>query len=57
MLLAGRLATAIENARLFERARSQADTLLVLNEVGREASSILERGSAAAPRGANSSSA
>ena len=42
VLLAGRLATAIENARLFERARSQADTLLLLNEVGREASSILD---------------
>ena len=42
VLLAGRLATAIENARLFERARSQADTLLVLHEVGREATSILE---------------
>lgn len=41
-LLAGRLATAIENARLFERAQSQADTLLLLNEVGREASSILD---------------
>ena len=42
VLLASRLATAIENARLFERARSQADTLLLLNEVGREASSILD---------------
>ncbi len=42
MLLAGRLSTAIENARLFERARSQADTLLVLHEVGREATSILD---------------
>ena len=41
-LMASRLATAIENARLFERVRSQADTLLVLNEVGREASSILD---------------
>ena len=41
-LLASRLATAVENARLFERARSQADTLLLLNEVGREASSILD---------------
>jgi phosphoserine phosphatase RsbU/P len=40
-LMASRLAIAIENARLFERARSQADMLLVLNEVGREASSIL----------------
>ena len=41
-LLAGRLAIAIENARLFERVRSQADTLRVLNDVGREASSILD---------------
>src|SRR5580765_2675827 len=37
VLLASRLAVAIENARLFERARGQADTLLLLNEVGREA--------------------
>ena len=42
VLLASRLATAIENARLFERARSQADTLLLLHEVGREVSSILD---------------
>ena len=42
VLLASRLATAIENAQLFERARSQADTLLLLHEVGREASSILD---------------
>ena len=41
-LLASRLAIAIENARLFERVRRQADTLRVLNEVGREASSILD---------------
>jgi phosphoserine phosphatase RsbU/P len=41
-LMANRLAVAIENARLFERVRSQADTLLVLNEVGREANSILD---------------
>ena len=41
-LMASRLAIAIENARLFERVRAQADTLLVLNEVGREANSILE---------------
>jgi len=41
-LMASRLAIAIENARLFERVRSQANTLLVLNEVGREASSILD---------------
>lgn len=40
-LLASRIAGAIENARLFERARAQAETLLLLNEVGREASSIL----------------
>jgi sigma-B regulation protein RsbU (phosphoserine phosphatase) len=42
VLLASRLAVAIENARLFERARSQADTLRLLNEVGREVSSILD---------------
>jgi sigma-B regulation protein RsbU (phosphoserine phosphatase) len=41
-LLASRLAIAIENAQLFERAREQADTLLLLNEVGREVSSILD---------------
>lgn len=40
-LMASRLAIAIENARLFERVRSQADTLLILNEVAREANSIL----------------
>src|SRR5690349_15257565 len=38
-VLASRLAVAIENARLFERVRLQADTLLLLNEVGRETSS------------------
>ena len=49
-LLATRIAGAIENARLFERARSQAETLLLLNEVGREASSILDvKKSCAAP--------
>jgi phosphoserine phosphatase RsbU/P len=41
-LLASRLAVAIENARLFQKVRSQADTLLVLNEVSREISSILD---------------
>jgi sigma-B regulation protein RsbU (phosphoserine phosphatase) len=41
-LLASRLAIAIENARLFERARSQAEMMLVLNEVSREVSSILD---------------
>ena len=41
-LLASRLAVAIENARLFQRVRTQAETLLVLNEVGRETSSILD---------------
>jgi sigma-B regulation protein RsbU (phosphoserine phosphatase) len=40
-LMASRLAIAIENARLFERVRTQADTLLILNEVAREANSIL----------------
>ncbi|HEY4580824.1 MAG TPA: GAF domain-containing protein, partial [Candidatus Acidoferrales bacterium] len=42
VLLASRLAMAIENARLFERAQTQAETLLLLNEVGREASAILD---------------
>lgn len=41
-LLAGRLAVAIENARLFQRVRAQTETLLVLNEVSREISSILD---------------
>src|SRR5499425_133995 len=41
-LLASRLAVAIENARLFQQVRSQAQTLLLLNEVGRETSSILD---------------
>jgi phosphoserine phosphatase RsbU/P len=40
-LLATRLAVAIENARLFARTRAQAETLLILNEISREASSIL----------------
>jgi sigma-B regulation protein RsbU (phosphoserine phosphatase) len=41
-LLAGRLATAIENARLYQKERTQAETLLLLNEVARETSSILD---------------
>src|ERR1700675_2770792 len=41
-LLASRLAVAIENARLFEKVRTQADTLLLLSEVGRETGAILE---------------
>src|SRR5246127_89184 len=41
-LLASRLAVAIENARLFEKVRAQAETLLLLSEVGRETSAILE---------------
>ena len=41
-LLACRLAVAIENARLFQKERAQAETLLVLNEVSREISSILD---------------
>ena len=40
-LVASRIGTAIENARLFERARDQAETLLLLNDVGREANSSL----------------
>src|SRR5580704_683453 len=41
-LLASRLTVAIDNARLFQRVRAQAETLLLLNEVGRETSSILD---------------
>src|SRR5246127_4044768 len=41
-LLAGRLAIAVENARLFEKVRAQADTLLLLNEVSRETASVLD---------------
>src|SRR5438477_4524525 len=40
--LGSRLAVAIENARLYERANTQASTLLLLNEVSREMSSILD---------------
>ncbi|HVA72284.1 MAG TPA: GAF domain-containing SpoIIE family protein phosphatase [Candidatus Limnocylindrales bacterium] len=42
MLLASRISGAIENARLFERTRRQAETLLLLNEVARETNSILD---------------
>jgi phosphoserine phosphatase RsbU/P len=41
-VLANRLAVAIENARLFEQVRTQAETLLVLSDVSREISSILD---------------
>ena len=41
-VLANRLAIAIENARLFQQVRSQAESLLVLTEVSREISSILD---------------
>src|SRR6202040_2998745 len=41
-LLASPLAIAVENARLFQRVRAQADTLLLLNEVSRETASILD---------------
>ncbi len=41
-VLANRLAIAIENARLFQQVRTQAETLLVLSEVSREISSILD---------------
>src|SRR5450432_3050568 len=41
-MLASRLSVAIENARLFQQVRTQAETLLVLNEVSREMSSILD---------------
>jgi sigma-B regulation protein RsbU (phosphoserine phosphatase) len=40
-LVASRIAPAVENAKLFEHERNQAETLLLLNEVGREANSSL----------------
>jgi sigma-B regulation protein RsbU (phosphoserine phosphatase) len=40
-LVASRIGTAIENAKLYEHERNQAETLLLLNEVGREANSSL----------------
>ena len=40
--MASRIGTAIENARLFENAQKQAETLLLLNEIGREANSTLQ---------------
>ena len=40
-LVAGRIGTAVENARLYEKAQKQAETLLLLNEIGREASATL----------------
>jgi phosphoserine phosphatase RsbU/P len=42
MLIAGRIGTAVENARLFQHERNQAETLLLLNEVVREANSSLQ---------------
>ena len=41
VLVASRISTAVENARLYEHERNQAETLLLLNEVGREANSTL----------------
>src|SRR5579862_6941181 len=41
-LVASRIGTAVENARLFESAQKQAETLLLLNEIGREANASLQ---------------
>jgi sigma-B regulation protein RsbU (phosphoserine phosphatase) len=41
-LVASRIATAVENARLYENAQKQAETLLLLNEIGREAGATLD---------------
>jgi phosphoserine phosphatase RsbU/P len=41
-MVASRLTIAIENARLFQKVRAQADTLLLLSDVSRETSAILE---------------
>lgn len=40
-LLGGRIATAIENARLYRRSVRQARTLQLLNEISRDLSSVL----------------
>ena len=41
-LVASRMAVAIENARLYTRVSRQAQTLMVLNEISREITSILD---------------
>jgi sigma-B regulation protein RsbU (phosphoserine phosphatase) len=41
-LVASRIGTAIVNAQLYENAQKQAETLLMLNEIGREANSTLQ---------------
>lgn len=41
-LVASRIGTAVENARLFQNAQKQAETLLLLNEIGRETSATLQ---------------
>ena len=41
-LVASRIGTAVENARLFESAQKQAETLMLLNEIGREANATLQ---------------
>ena len=50
-LVASRIGTAVENARLFQSAQKQAETLMLLNEIGREMSDTLKlKRSSAAPR-------
>ena len=41
-LVASRIATAVENARLYENAQKQAETLLLLNEISREMNATLQ---------------
>jgi len=41
-LVASRIATAVENARLFESVQKQAETLLLLNEISREMNATLQ---------------
>ena len=41
MLIASRVATGVENARLYTRVRRQAKQLVLLNEISRELTSIL----------------
>ena len=41
-VVASRISTAIENARLYESAHKQAETLLLLHEIGRETNASLQ---------------
>ena len=52
-LVASRMAAGIENAQLYTRTTKQARILLLLNEIARELTSILEPGRVARTRSPN----